>query len=346
MATLIDVLPHHSFDEARLAAYLSARIPGLGRPKIRQFQGGQSNPTFLLESEAGRFVLRKKPPGVLLPSAHQVEREFRVISALYGTAAPVPRPVLLCEDSEVIGAAFYVMELVEGRLFEHPALPELEASERRPVFDAMNATLAALHGVDWKAVGLADYGKPENYLGRQLDRWTKQYRSSATQADPFVDELIGWLAANKPAGGDVAIAHGDYRLGNLIFAPDAPRVAAILDWELSTLGDPLGDLAYCCLPYHMPSDMPGLRGLKGLDVAALGIPSEEEFVADYCRRTGRPGIPQWTFYLAFSLFRLTAILQGVYARALAGNAANANALEVGERATQLARTAHTLAIGG
>ena len=342
---LIDVLPHHRFDEDRLAAYLAPRIPGLGRPKIRQFQGGQSNPTFLLESAAGRFVLRKKPPGALLPSAHQVEREFRVISALHGSAAPVPRPILLCEDPEVIGAAFYVMEHVEGRLFDHPALPELEASERRPIFAAMSATLAALHGVDWKAAGLADYGKPENYLGRQLDRWTRQYRASVKEADPIMEELIVWLAANKPQGGDVAIAHGDYRLGNLIFAPAAPRVAAILDWELSTLGDPLGDLAYCCLPYYLPSDMPGLRGLQGMDLAALGIPREEEFVEDYCRRAGRSGIPDWTFYLAFSLFRLTAILQGVYARALQGNAADANALAVGERAAHLARAAHALAIG-
>ncbi len=346
MSALIDVLPAHRFDVERLAACLSDHEPGLGRIAVRQFQGGQSNPTYLLETGAGRFVLRKKPPGPLLPSAHQVEREYRVISALYGSEVPVPRPVMLCEDPDVIGTAFYVMEYVDGRIFERPDLDGLPPAGRRALYDAMNGTIAALHRVDWAAAGLTGFGRTENFLARQIDRWTRQYRASIVgEADPVMEELIAWLGANTPADSVVTIAHGDFRLGNLIFAPDAPRVAAVLDWELSTLGDPLGDLAYCCLPYHLPAGVDGVKGLQGLDLAALGIPSEEEFVASYCRRTGRDGIAGWTFYLTFSLFRLTAILQGVYARAVQGNAANANALEVGKRAALLARTARVLAFG-
>ncbi|HYG91353.1 MAG TPA: phosphotransferase [Azospirillum sp.] len=346
MPVLIDVLPAHRFDEERLRAYLSGHVPGLGTVAVRQFQGGQSNPTFLLDSAAGRFVLRKKPPGPLLPSAHQVEREYRIIAALHGSDVPVPRPVLLCEDTEVIGTAFYVMEYVDGRVLERPDLEGMARPERRAVYDAMNATMAALHRVDWAAAGLTGFGKPENYLARQVDRWSRQYRASIVgEADPVMEELIAWLGANMPAEGPAAIAHGDFRLGNLLYAPHEARVAAVLDWELSTLGDPLGDLAYCCLPYRLPAGVDGIKGLRGLDLAALGIPSEEEFVAAYCRRTGREGIAGWTFYLTFSLFRLAAILQGVYARAVQGNASNANALEVGKRATLLARTAQDLAFG-
>ncbi|HEY0833350.1 MAG TPA: phosphotransferase [Azospirillum sp.] len=344
---LIDVLPAHRFDEARLGAYLAGLVPGLGGPiAIRQFQGGQSNPTFRLDTAAGRFVLRKKPPGPLLPSAHQVEREYRVIAALHGSGVPVPRPILLCEDPNVIGTAFYVMEYVDGRVFERPDLPGLAPAERAAVYDAMNGTLAALHRVDWAAAGLDGFGRPENYLARQIDRWSRQYRASVVgEADPVMEELIAWLGANTPTDGLTTIAHGDFRLGNLLFAHGRPRVAAVLDWELSTLGDPLGDLAYCCLPYHLPAGLAGVKGLVGADLAALGIPAEEAFVAAYCRRTGRDGIAGWTFYLTFALFRLAAIVQGVYARAVQGNASSANALEVGKRATLLARTAHGLALG-
>jgi len=345
---LIDVLPAHRFDEERLGAYLAGRVPGLegGRIAVRQFQGGQSNPTFRLDTGAGQFVLRKKPPGPLLPSAHQVEREYRAISALHGSGVPVPRPILLCEDPDVIGTAFYVMEFVDGRVFERPELPDLDPAERAAIYDAMNETLAALHRVDWAAAGLEGFGKPENYLARQIDRWSRQYRASIVgEADPVMEELITWLGANIPAESRTTIAHGDFRLGNLLFAQGEPRVAAVLDWELSTLGDPLGDLAYCCLPYHLPAGLAGVKGLVGADLKTLGVPSEEEFVAAYCRRTGRQGIAGWTFYLTFALFRLAAIVQGVYARAVQGNASSANALEVGKRATLLARTAHGLAMG-
>ncbi|SMH62788.1 phosphotransferase [Azospirillum agricola] len=346
MSALIPVLPVHRFDEDRLRAYLADRIPGLGGIAVRQFQGGQSNPTFRLDTGAGSFVLRKKPPGPLLPSAHQVEREYRVIAALHGSAVPVPRAILLCEDPDIIGTAFYVMDCVDGRILERPELEGHTPADRSAVYDAMNTTLAALHSVDWAAAGLGGFGRTEHYLTRQIDRWTRQYRASVVgEADPVMEELIVWLTANTPADARITIAHGDFRLGNLLFAPEAPRVAAVLDWELSTLGDPLGDLAYCCLPYHLPAEMDGVKGLRGIDLAALGIPTEDEFVAAYCRRTGRDGIASWTFYLTFSLFRLAAILQGVHARAVQGNASNSNALEVGRRATLLARTAQGLALG-
>lgn len=345
-ASLIEVRPAHRFDEDRLRRWLAERVQGIGPIAVRQFQGGQSNPTYLLETAAGRFVLRKKPPGPLLPSAHQVEREYRIVAALHGSEVPVPRPVLLCEDAEVVGTAFYVMEYVQGRILDRPELEGMTRDERAATYDAMNATLAALHRVDWATAGLTGFGRTENYLARQIDRWARQYRASLVEeADPAMEELIAWLVRNQPDDGAIAIAHGDYRLGNLIFAPDGPRVAAVLDWELSTLGDPLGDLAYCCLPYRLPAGVDGIKGLRGLDLEALGIPSEEAFVAAYCQRTGRDGIADWTFYLAFALFRLAAILQGVHARAVQGNASSANALEVGRRASLLARTAHALALG-
>jgi len=341
MSDLIEVLAGHRFDEAGLARYLAARLPGIGGIRVRQFQGGQSNPTYLLETALGRLVLRKKPPGVLLPSAHQIEREYRIIAALRGSAVPVPEALHLCEDTAIIGTPFFVMRHVEGRIFPQPDLAGASKQERRALFLSAAETLAALHGVDWQAAGLATFGKPENYLARQIDRWTRQYRASDA-GDAAMDALIRWLEANIPPQSRVAIAHGDYRIGNLIFAPKTPRVAAVLDWELSTLGDPLGDLAYCCLCYHLPHDVPGVKGVAGLDLAAEGLPDEAEFVAHYRRHAGLAAIEGWTFYRAFALFRLAAILFGVNARALQGNAANANALTAGRNAGLLAQIAFEL----
>lgn len=343
MPELVDVLPAHRFDEAALKAYLQSRLPDVATLQIRQFQGGQSNPTYLLDTGQHRYVLRKKPPGKLLPSAHQVEREYRVISALADTDVPVPRARLLCEDSEVIGTPFYVMDYVEGRVCPYPELTEVARDQRRPVYMAMADTLARLHSVDWQAVGLADFGKPENYVARQIKRWSGQYEASRTEHLEAMDNLIAWLPENIPGAEETTIAHGDFRLGNLLLHPERPEVVAVLDWELSTLGHPLADLAYCCMPYHLPTGIEGIRGLVGQDLEELGIPDEAEFLQAYCQRTGRSGIPRWNFYLAFSLFRIAAILQGVYARALQGNASSGNALEVGRRAGLLADVGWKLA---
>lgn len=327
----------HRFDEARLAAYLAARLPGLGGPlAVRQFKAGQSNPTFLLATAERRLVLRKKPPGVLLPSAHMVEREYRVIAALKDSAVPVPDALLLCEDADIIGTPFYVMAHVEGRVVQDPDLPGLDADERAAVWESMNQTLADLHGVDWRAVGLEDFGKPGNYVARQIARWSRQYEASKTEEIAAMDRLMAWLPDHLPDGDETAIAHGDYRMGNLILHPREPRVVAVLDWELSTLGHPLSDLAYNCLPYHLPAARKNLRGLEGLDLAALGIPSEAAYLDDYCRRTGRARIEHWPFYIAFALFRLAAICQGVYDRALKGNASAPNALDYGTLARHFA----------
>ena len=338
------VRPAHRFDEGRLAEYLDAALPGFAPPlAVRQFEGGQSNPTFLLEGAAGRLVLRKKPPGALLPSAHLIEREYRVMRALAGSGVPVPAMRLLCEDPSVIGTAFYVMDHVEGRVFRDPGLAGSTPGERTALYDAMNDALARLHGVDWRAAGLADFGKPENYLGRQIDRWSRQYRAAQTVEIPAMARLIDWLPAHRPAAEEVAIAHGDYRLENLIFHPTEPRVLAVLDWELSTLGHPLADLAYNCMTYRFPAQGLAFPGLGGLDLAASGIPAEADYVAAYCRRTGRDGIPDWSFFLAFSLFRMAAILQGVYARALQGNAASETAAQMGDMPALLAEIAWQIA---
>jgi aminoglycoside phosphotransferase (APT) family kinase protein len=346
LTTLIEVLPTHRFDEDRLHAYLGERLPGIGRLSIRQFQGGQSNPTFLLETAQGRMVLRKKPPGTLLPSAHQVEREYRIIKALHGSAIPVPRPLLLCEDPTIIGTAFYVMEFVQGRVFDSPDLHELTASERRTAYNNLIETIANLHHVDWAGIGLSDFGRPKDYLLRQVDRWSRQYKASVVgDSDPLIDGVISWLRENMPHDNATTIAHGDFRIGNLMYEPVSFRVTAVLDWELSTLGDPISDLAYCCLPYHLPANTEGVKGLRGLDLDALGIPTEAQVLSRYCQLTGRESVPNWAFYVAFSLFRSTAIVQGVYARAIQGNASNADALNVGQRISILARTAHAVAYG-
>ncbi|MBI4588898.1 MAG: phosphotransferase, partial [Candidatus Rokubacteria bacterium] len=297
LSALVPVREAHRFDVAALERYMAERVAGFAGPlSVRQFQGGQSNPTYYLTADGQEYVLRRKPPGKLLPSAHAVEREYRVISALARTEVPVPQTYALCEDPAVIGTSFYIMECVHGRILSDPLLPGLAPDERAALYDAMNEVLARLHAVDRLAVGLADFGKPGNYFARQIHRWTAQYRASETEAIPAMDRLITWLPEHIPADDETTIVHGDYRLGNMIVHATEPRVLAVLDWELSTLGHPLADLAYNCLPYRLSRDT--LDGFHGSDVTRLGIPSEEAYVAAYCRRTGRAGIADWDFYVA------------------------------------------------
>ncbi len=345
MASLGPVTRAHRFDEARLSGYLVGR--GFrdfgGALEVLQYQGGQSNPTFRLRTPEGLYVLRKKPPGELLPSAHLVEREFRVMSALERTDVPVPKMLHLCEDPSVIGQTFFLMEHVEGRVGSAPGLPEASGpEERRAIYDAMNATLAALHAVDWRAVGLEGFGKPTGYVERQIARWTRQYEATRDEPIGAMEALVEWLPRHVPAREESAIAHGDFRLDNLILHPREPRVVAVVDWELSTIGHPLADVAYNCMVYHLPEG-PLWKGLGEVDVEPLGIPAEPEYVARYCERTGRDGVPDWDFFMAFGLFRLAAICQGVYARALQGNASSRNALEVGAKAPMLAEAAWSFA---
>lgn len=337
-AVLVPVLPNHRFDEAALSRYLERTLPGFRAPcRIRQFQGGQSNPTFHLETPDGAYVLRKKPPGVLLASAHAVDREFKVQAALAGSKVPVPRMRLLCEDASVIGTEFYVMDHVEGRVFPDRLLPGCAPEERRAMYEHMAEVLAELHRVDYCAVGLEGFGKPEGYIARQTARWSKQYLASRTEDEKAMDRLMEWLPAHLPAEEEVAIAHGDYRIGNLVFHPAEPRVVAVLDWELATIGHPIADLAYNCLAYRLPET--GGRGFAGVDIARLGIPSEADYLALYCRKAGRAAIPNWEYFLVFSMFRLAAILVGVYRRGLDGNAADARALEAGVAYKDFARLA-------
>jgi aminoglycoside phosphotransferase (APT) family kinase protein len=303
--------------------YLATHVLGFRGPlRAEKFSVGQSNPTFRLESPSGSLVLRRKPPGQLLKSAHAVDREFRVQTALADTEVPVVRMHALCEDESVIGSMFYIMGFQSGRHFMLPSLPELPPEERGAVFDEMNRVLAALHSVDIEAIGLADFGRQGNYFARQISRWTKQYRASETESLEDMDALIGWLDANLPADdGRISLVHGDYRIDNMIFDAVQPRIAALLDWELSTLGHPFSDLAYQCMQWRMPVGEEG-RGLEGIDRRAHGIPTEEEYVDAYCRRMGLPGIPDFDFCVAFSFFRMAAIVQGVKKRGLGGNASN------------------------
>ena len=317
----------HRFDETALGRWLSANVPGISGPlEVRQFAGGHSNPTFWFAAGDRGYVLRKKPPGKLLPSAHAVEREHRIIAALQGSGVPVPRVHALCEDASVIGTAFFVMDHVEGRVFRDVNLPDIAPAERTAIYDAMNEVLANFHRLDWRALGLADFGRPGSYFARQIERWTKQYDAARTVDIPAMESLKTWLPAHLPADDETSLVHGDYRLENMIFHPSEPRVLAVLDWELSTLGHPLADLAYNCLPWSL--SVRPTSGFAGAPPA--GIPSEADYVAAYCRRTGRPGIPNWKFYVAFSLFRSAAIGQGVYKRGLDGNASNPAALQIGD----------------
>jgi aminoglycoside phosphotransferase (APT) family kinase protein len=337
--TLVEPLPQHRFDEAALDRYLRDRVGGYRGPAtVRQFQGGQSNPTFLIETPSATYVLRKKPPGKLLPSAHMVEREYKVQKALHGSAVPVAGMLALCEDAGVIGTPFYVMTHVPGRIIATADMPELSPAGRGPLYRSLIDTLAALHKVDWRAVGLADFGRPENYAGRQIERWSKQYAASRTDDIPQMEQLYAWLAARVPASADASIVHGDYRVGNTIVHPSEPRVVAVLDWELATIGDPLADLAYLCMAYHMPPGGPGVSGgLVAADLATCGIPSEGEVLDCYAAAMGRSDIPQWNLYLALAFFRIAAIVQGVYARGLAGNAADRTAIQQGERVRMMAQ---------
>jgi aminoglycoside phosphotransferase (APT) family kinase protein len=330
----------------RLGDYLERHIQEFqGLNGASKFLDGQSNPTYLLTATSGDYVLRRKPFGELLKSAHAVEREYRVMRALRDTDVPLPDALHLCEDDSIIGAVFFVMSFVRGQIFWNPALPDLDATSRTRVYDEMNRVLAALHAVNVDTSGLSDYGRPGNYFARQVSRWTQQYRASETEPIPAMDELIEWLPLNMPADdGRTSLIHGDYRLDNILFAEDSAQALALLDWELSTLGHPFADLAYQCMQLRMPSDAV-IKGLAGVDRRSLGIPTEEEYVARYCERAGLQGIPDWTFYLVFSFFRFAAILQGVLKRAIVGNASSKRAFEYGALTRPLAEMAVALLQG-
>ena len=322
---LVEVREPHRFDVAALDAWLAGRLDGFGRGlRVRQYEGGQSNPTFLVESDVRRVVLRKKPPGPLLPTAHQIEREYRILRALGGSRVPVPEVLALGEDASVIGTAFYVMGHVDGRIFTDPRLPGLDPGDRQALYRSTVAGLAAIHRVDVEAAGLAGLGPPAGYLERQVRRWSRQYEASRTDRIEAMDALVRWLPRNLPPSPSTALVHGDYRIGNLVFGRESARLAGVLDWELATLGDPFADLAYLCMGYH--HEPPGLPGLVAYPGSESGVPAESDLLAEYCRLAGVDEVPHWSFYLAFSYFRLAAILQGVYRRGLEGNASSREAL--------------------
>lgn len=338
-ADTLPVRDAHRFDEAALRVHLARHVDVPAAPlAVRQFAGGQSNPSFLLECGGRRWVLRKPPPGRLLPSAHRVDREHRVLSALHATGVPVPRTLCFCADASVIGTPFFVMEYVSGRILRDATLPGIAPAERAAIFEALADVLARLHAVDPGALGLADFWKPGNYFARQVARWSQQWALSKTDEIPAMDALLAWLPRHLPASDETTLVHGDYRLGNLILHPSEPRVVAVLDWELSTLGHPLADLAYHCIFDVIGAGLGDEGGTR-----QPGIPSESQVVAGYARRTGRDPGAHWSFCLAFSLFRLAAITQGVYARALQGNASSASASEAGARVALLAERAWEIA---
>lgn len=336
-----DVFPvqeSHKFDEDGLHAFMEQSVDGYRGPlTILQFEGGQSNPTYYLQDAHRAYVLRRKPPGELLPSAHAVDREYRIITALADSDVPVARTWALCEDPQIIGTAFYIMDYVPGRIFTDPLMPDVDPHDRRAIVETMNDVMARMHKIDVDAVGLSDYGRPGNYFSRQIGRWSKQYRASETETIEPMENLLAWLPENIPSDDETTIAHGDYRLGNIIIHPTQPKVMAVLDWELSTLGHPLADLAYNCMLYRL--DFESLQGFKGVDLTALNYPSEAEYVSMYCERTGRDSIPNWEFYLSFSIFRVSAICQGIMGRFLAGTSNNPAAEDRGKRAPALARIA-------
>ena len=329
-----------AFDAGRLWEWLRPFISDASRAvPVAQFDNGQSNPTYLIDVGTRKLVLRRKPPGTLLPSAHAVDREFRIMRALAATRVPVPRCLALCEDPSVIGSAFYVMEYVEGRIFRDPALPSVSRAERGPIYAEMNRVIAELHSLDPDTLGLADYGRAGNYIERQVQRWTKQYRASQTEDIPAMDRLIEWLPLHIPPGDETRIVHGDFRLDNVIFDPHEPCIRAVLDWELSTLGHPLADFAYHCLIWYRTPHMQ--QGLLGLDLEALALPPVRDYLAAYCSRLGREVVTprEWEYYIVFNMFRLVGILQGVAARAIQGNASSGQAAMLGSGARPLAEEA-------
>jgi aminoglycoside phosphotransferase (APT) family kinase protein len=329
----------YRFDEDALARWMGGNVEGFSGPlMVEQFKGGQSNPTYKLVTPARSYVMRRKPPGQILKGAHAVEREAQVLSALGGTGFPVPHVHGLCTDDSVLGSWFYVMDMVEGRIFWDATFPEVDRTERPHYFDAMNATIAKLHMVDHQAIGLGEYGKAGNYFARQISRWSRQYLEDADAGrNEDMDALVEWLPQAIPAGDETSIVHGDFRCDNMIFHPTEPRVLAVLDWELSTLGHPLADFAYHAMMYRMPPDI--VAGLAGADLSALNIPSQEDYVAAYCARTGRSGIDNWPYYVAFNFFRLAAIFHGIKGRVIRGTAASAHAKERAEALPRLARLA-------
>jgi len=333
-----EVRKAHQFDRKRLEEYMSSHIESFRGPlQVSQFRGGQSNPTYLLEAESGNYVLRRKPPGKLLHSAHAVDREYRIISALYGADFPVPRPYVLCEDDAVIGTMFFIMEYVDGRIFWDLDLPNANTAGRAALYDNVNKIISRLHSFDYKALGLNDFGKPGNYFARQISRWSSQYRASETRMVNSMDALIEWLPGNIPDDDSASIVHGDFRLDNMIVHPTEPRVIAVLDWELSTIGHPLADFTYHLMAWQMPEIGIGSTGLLGKDLAAMGIPDEETYTSLYCERTGRAeGIENRHFYSAFNFFRLAAILQGIVGRVRDGTAASAHAEQAGKAVDPLA----------
>ena len=326
----------HRFPTGPLGDYLSSTLGLRGPLAVEQFAGGQSNPTYLIRVGGERLVLRRKPPGTLLPSAHAVDREYRVLRALADSAVPVARALALCEEPTVIGSTFYLMDYVEGRIFWNPQLPELAAAERAAIYDEMNRVIAALHSLDPEALGLGDYGRSGAYVARQVARWSKQYKASETRHIESMERLIDWLPAHAPSDEDSRLVHGDFRLDNLIFHPTEPRVLAVIDWELSTLGHPLADFAYHAMIWHIAPSDKGLSGLAGVHLRALGIPDEAQYKTLYCQRAQRRRIDNWDYYLIFNLFRAAAILQGVAARAAQGNASSALAAERGRQAAPMA----------
>ena len=341
-ANLAPVREAHRFDETKLLAFMADNVAGFTPPlRVLQFEGGQSNPTFHITDGRGRmYVLRKKPPGKLLPSAHQVDREYRVIKALGDhTDVPVPKAYALCRDEAVMGVDFYIMEFMPGRIIAEPIIPDVSPAHRTALIDSMNDVLARIHNVDYRAVGLGDYGREGQYVQRQIARWTQLYDLSATDHIEAMENLKKWLPANIPPGDETRINHGDYRLHNTIVHPTEPRIIGVIDWELSTLGHPLADLGYNCMVYHFGKGFGASGGYGEHDIARLGIPSENDYLAAYCRRTGRSEIPQWEFWLAFSLFRLAGIVQGVYKRGLDGNSSSETAKLYGARCRMMAEMA-------
>ncbi len=336
MSDAPDVLPAHRFDEARLEAWLTANLPGFEGPlTVREFHAGQSNPTYRLTTPSASYVLRRKPPGKLLPSAHAVDREYRIMSALADSDVPVPRTFLLCDDESVVGTMFYVMDFLDGRIFFDPRLPEIaSAAERGAMFDEMNRVIAALHTVDYKAAGLGDFGREGGYVARQIGRWSKQYKASESETIDAMERLMAWLPENLPEDDETTLVHGDFRLDNMVFHPTEPRVIGVLDWEIATLGHPLADFAYHVMAWRLSPDE--FRGLRGSDLGALGIPDEAAYTAAYARRTGRDALPDWEFYMAYNLFRMAAILQGIMGRVRDGTAANPEAEAMGALVRPLA----------